>query len=139
MLGLERSRALQEIDTYRAFGEAVRTDKRQILSLLISLKDDGKRIAGYGASVKANTVTNYCGIGSDFIDYCCEADPAKLGRALPGSDLPIRSVDVLHEDRPDFVLIFPWNHREQIMEQLSFVREWGGRFIARTPELRILD
>jgi 2-polyprenyl-3-methyl-5-hydroxy-6-metoxy-1,4-benzoquinol methylase len=139
MLRLEGSRRLQEVDTYRAFGEAVRADKRQILSLLISVKEDGKRIAGYGASVKANTVTNYCGIGSDFLDYCCELDPTKQGRVLPGSDLPICGVDVLEEDRPDFVLIFPWNHREQIMKQLSFVRSWGGRFLARTPELRILD
>jgi SAM-dependent methyltransferase len=139
MLRLEGSRGLQEVDTYRAFGEAVRADKRQILSLLISMKEDGKRIAGYGASVKTNTVTNYCGIGSDFIDYCCELDPAKHGRVLPGSELPICGVDVLEEDRPDFVFIFPWNHREQIMEQLSFVRSWGGRFLARTPELLILD
>ena len=122
MLRLEETHGLQEVETYLAFGGEVRADKRQILSLLISLKDDGKRIAGYGASVKANTLLNYCGIGSDFIDYCCEFNPMKQGGLLPGSDIAVCGPDVLEEDRPDFVLIFPWNHREQIMEQLSFVR-----------------
>jgi 2-polyprenyl-3-methyl-5-hydroxy-6-metoxy-1,4-benzoquinol methylase len=139
MLRLEERRGLQDIETYLAFGDVVRADKRQILSRLISAKDDGKRIAGYGASVKANTMTNYCGIGSDFIDYCCERDPAKQGRVLPGSDLPIFAPDQLKDDRPDFVFIFPWHHREQIMEQLSFVRNWGGRFLVRTPDLRVFD
>jgi hypothetical protein len=139
MLDRERSHGLHEVETYRKFGEDVRADKRQILSQLIALKEEGKRIAGYGASVKANTLVNYCGLGRDFIDYCCELDPNKQGRVLPGTDLPISSPELLNEDRPDFVLIFPWNHREQIMEQLSFVRSWGGRFLARTPELRILD
>ena len=139
MLEREEELGLQRIETYRAFGDQVRADKREILSQLISAKDDGKRIAGYGASVKANTMLNYCGIGSDFIDYCCELDPAKQGRVLPGSDLAIREPDVLKEDRPDFVFIFPWNHREQIMEQLSFIRSWGGRFLVRTPQLQIFD
>jgi 2-polyprenyl-3-methyl-5-hydroxy-6-metoxy-1,4-benzoquinol methylase len=139
LLASEESRGLQEIDTYRRFGEDVRADKREILSLLESLKAEGKRIAGYGASVKANTLVNYVRIGSELIEYCCDAERAKHGRVLPGTDIAIRSPDVLEEDRPDFVLIFPWNHREQIMEQLSFVRDWGGRFLARTPELRILD
>jgi 2-polyprenyl-3-methyl-5-hydroxy-6-metoxy-1,4-benzoquinol methylase len=139
MLQLEESRGLKEVETYRAFGEDVRADKRQILSQLISVKDDGKRIAGYGASVKANTLLNYCGIGSDFIDYCCELHPTKQGRVLPGSDIAICGPDVLKEDRPDFVLIFPWNHREEIMEQLSFVRAWGGRFLVRAPELRVFE
>jgi 2-polyprenyl-3-methyl-5-hydroxy-6-metoxy-1,4-benzoquinol methylase len=139
MLLLERSRGLHEVATYRAFGEKVRADKRQILSLLISVKEDRKRIAGYGASVKANTLLNYCGIGSDFIDYCCELTPEKQGRVMPGSDLSVCEPGVLREDKPDFVLIFPWNHREQIMEQLSFVRSWGGRFLVRTPDLRVFD
>ena len=139
MLLLEESRGLQEIETYRAFGEEVRADKRQILSQLISVKEDGKRIAGYGASVKANTMLNYCGIGCDFIDYCCELNPAMQGRVLPGSDLAICDPDLLKEDRPDFVLIFPWHHREQIMEQLSFVRSWGGRFLVRAPDLRVFE
>ncbi len=114
-------------------------DKRQILSALISVKEEGKRIAGYGASVKANTLVNYCGLGSDFIDYCCDLDEWKHGRVLPGTEIAITGPDQLKEDRPDFVLIFPWNHREQIMEQLSFVRSWGGRFLARAPELRVFE
>jgi SAM-dependent methyltransferase len=139
MLLLEESRGLQQVETYRAFGEEVRADKRQILSMLISVKEDGKRIAGYGPSVKGNTLLNYCGIGSDFIDYCCELNPAKQGRVLPGSDIEICDPDLLKQDRPDFVLIFPWNHREQIMQQLSFVRSWGGRFLVRAPELRVFE
>jgi SAM-dependent methyltransferase len=139
MLQLEESRGLQETETYRAFGDAVRGDKRQILSTLISVKEEGKRIAGYGPSVKGNTLLNFCGIGGDFIDYCCEFNPAKQGRVLPGSEIEIRDPELLKEDRPDFVLIFPWNHRDQIMEQLSFVRSWGGRFLVRAPDLRVFD
>jgi SAM-dependent methyltransferase len=139
MLELEDSHGLAGVDTYLAFGEAARVDKRQILSRLIAAKEDGLRIAGYGASVKGNTMLNFCGMGSDFIDYCCELNERRQGRMLPGSDIEIVGPQALEEDRPDLVLIFPWNHREQIVEQLSFVRNWGGRFLARTPDFRELD
>lgn len=139
MLRLEEEQGMHELETYRGLGQRARADKRQILALLISVKEAGKRIAGYGASVKGNTMLNYCGIGRDFIDYCCEANPAKQGRLLPGSHIPICPPDVLMSDRPDFVFIFPWNFRDEIMEQLSFVRSWEGRFLVRAPDLRVFE
>lgn len=139
MLALEQSHGLHDIEIYRAFGEAARADRDEIVSRLKALKEDGKRIAGYGASVKANTLVHYCGIADGFIEYCCESDEKKHGRVLPGTEIAIVDPAHLEEDVPDFVFIFPWNHREQITEQLAFVRSWGGRFLARTPDFRVLD
>ena len=105
----------------------------------IDLKEQGLRIVGYGAPAKGNTLLNYCGVRRDFIDYTCDLNPHKQGHFLPGSHIPIRSPDALREDRPDVVLILPWNLKDEIMEQLGFIREWGGRFAARTPELTLLS
>ncbi len=106
---------------------------------LIDLKEQGLRVAGYGAPAKGNTLLNYCGLGRDFIDYTCDLNPHKQGHFLPGSHIPIRSPEALREDKPDVVLILPWNLKDEIIEQLSFIREWGGRFAARTPELTLLS
>ena len=113
-------------------------DKRQILRFLIDLKAEGLRVVGYGAPAKGNTLLNYCGVWRDFIDYTCDLNPHKQGHLLPGSHIPIRSPDTIREDKPDVVLILLWNLTEQIVEQLSFIREWGGRFAARAPELTLL-
>jgi len=133
----ERAAGFEDLATYTRYGERVVADKRQILSLMIGLKEEGKRIAGYGAPAKGNTLLNYCGIGRDFIDYTCDLNPHKQGHFLPGSHIPIRAPDVLREDRPDVVLILPWNLRAEIIEQLGFIREWGGRFATRTPQLAL--
>jgi SAM-dependent methyltransferase len=122
---------------YEDFGRRVATDKRAILSLLIELKRDGRRIAGYGAPAKGNTLLNYCGIGTDMVGYTCDLNPEKQGHLLPGSRIPIRSPDVLREDRPDVVWILPWNLKDEITEQLAFIREWGGRFAVRAPDLQL--
>ena len=106
---------------------------------LIDLKEQGLRVAGYGAPAKGNTLLNYCGVGRDFIDYTCDLNPHKQGHFLPGSHIPIRSPEALREDKPDVVLILPWNLKDEIVEQLGFIREWGGRFAARTPELTLLS
>jgi SAM-dependent methyltransferase len=135
----ERKAGYEQIDTYLAYNSRVEQDKRQILSFLIELKRQGLRIAGYGAPAKGNTLLNYCGIGCDFIDYTCDLNPHKQGHFLPGSHIPIRSPEALREDRPDVVLILPWNLKDEIVEQLSFIGEWGGRFAARTPELTLLS
>jgi SAM-dependent methyltransferase len=137
---LERERAagLDQLETYARYDERVRADKRDILSFLIGLKREGRRIAGYGAPAKGNTLLNFCGIGTDFLAYTCDLNPHKQGHLLPGSHVPIHAPDVLREDRPDVVLILPWNLRDEIVEQLAFVREWGGRFAARSPELALL-
>jgi SAM-dependent methyltransferase len=127
------------LETYLSYGRRVEADKRQILGFLIDLKQKGQRVIGYGAPAKGNTLLNYCGVGRDFIDYTCDLNPHKQGHFLPGSHIPIRSPETIREDKPDVVLILPWNLKDEIVQQLSFIREWGGRFAARTPELTLLS
>jgi SAM-dependent methyltransferase len=133
----ERAAGFERLETYTGYGDKVVADKRQILQFLIGLKDQGRRVIGYGAPAKGNTMLNYCGVRRDFLDYTCDLNPHKQGHFLPGSHIPIRSPEAIREDRPDVVWILPWNLREEIMEQLSFIREWGGQFAARTPELTL--
>ncbi|HEV2981797.1 MAG TPA: class I SAM-dependent methyltransferase [Solirubrobacteraceae bacterium] len=134
----ERSAGYEDLETYLGYGRRVEADKRQILNFLIGLKDQGLRVVGYGAPAKGNTLLNFCGIRRDFLEYTCDLNPHKQDHFLPGSHIPIRSPDALREDRPDVIVILPWNIKDEIVEQLSFIREWGGRFAARTPELTLL-
>jgi SAM-dependent methyltransferase len=134
----ERAAGFERLQIYLGYGQRVEADKRQILSFLISLKEQGLRVVGYGAPAKGNTLLNYCGVRQDFVEYTCDLNPHKQGHFLPGSHIPIRSPDAIREDKPDVVLIMPWNLTQEIVEQLSFIREWGGRFAARTPELALL-
>jgi hypothetical protein len=127
------------LDLYTGYGPKVAEEKRQILERLIALKRQGDRIVGYGAPAKGNTLLNYCGVGTDFLDYTCDLNPHKQGHLLPGTHIPIRSPDTLREDKPDVVLILPWNLKDEIMEQLSFIREWNGRFAARAPDLQLFE
>jgi SAM-dependent methyltransferase len=138
LLAREEAAGYSRLEIYEAFGREVAADKRAILSLLVELKRDGRRIAGYGAPAKGNTLLNYCGIGTDMVDYTCDLNPEKQGHLLPGSRIPIRSPDVLRADRPDVVWILPWNLKDEISEQLAFIREWGGRFAVRAPDLKLL-
>jgi SAM-dependent methyltransferase len=135
----ERAAGYEDLDTYLGYGRRVERDKRQILAFLIELKEQGLSIAGYGAPAKGNTLLNYCGVGRDFIDYTCDLNPHKQGHFLPGSHIPIRSPEEIRELRPDVVLILPWNLKDEIVTQLGFIREWGGRFAARTPELTLIS
>jgi hypothetical protein len=137
LLERERAAGFDDIAMYEAYGKRVAEDKREILSFLIGLKDEGKRIVGYGAPAKGNTLLNYCGVGTDMVDYTCDLNPHKQGHFLPGTHIPIRAPETIRGDQPDVVLILPWNLKDEIMEQLSFVREWGGQFAARAPELRL--
>ncbi len=134
----ERAAGYEQLDTYLGYSRRVERDKRQILGFLIDLKEQGLRIAGYGAPAKGNTMLNYCGVGPDLVDYTCDLNPRKQGCLLPGSHIPIRSPEAIAEDRPDVVLILPWNLKDEIVEQLGYIRDWGGRFAARTPELTLL-
>jgi hypothetical protein len=138
LLERERAAGLDDLATYAHYDARLRADKRDVLSFLIELKRQGKRIAGYGAPAKGNTLLNFCGIGTDFLDYTCDLNPHKQDHLLPGSHIPIRAPDALREDRPDVVLILPWNLKDEITEQLAFVREWGGQFAVRAPELALL-
>lgn len=134
---LERTAKLDDISTYRAFSEQVKRTKWQILEFLIQAKKSGKRIAAYGAAAKGNTLMNYCGIRTDFIDYVVDRNPRKQNHYLPGSHIPVQSTDAIRETRPDFVFILPWNLRAEISEQMAFIREWGGRFVVPIPNIEV--
>jgi hypothetical protein len=138
LLEREKAAGLEAAAPYRAFAERVRRVKRQFLRFLVDAKEEGKSIAGYGAAAKGNTLLNYCGIGPDFLDYTVDRSPHKQGRFLPGTRIPILGPDRIRETRPDYVLILPWNLKDEIMEQMADVRSWGGRFVVAIPEVRVL-
>jgi SAM-dependent methyltransferase len=123
---------------YETFGERVKNTKRRLLSFLIAAKDAGKSIAAYGAPGKGNTLLNYCGVRTDFIDYTVDRNPKKQGNHLPGSRIPIRHPEEIRRTRPDYLLILPWNLKEEIMTQNAFIREWGGRFVLPIPQVQVL-
>jgi hypothetical protein len=126
------------METYRAFDEQVKATKRRILAFLVDAKRDGKTIVGYGAPGKGNTLLNYCGIRSDFLDYTVDRNPYKHGKFLPGTHIPIFAPEKIRETRPDYVFILPWNLKDEIREQLSYIREWGGRCVVPIPDVEIL-
>jgi len=134
----ERNDGLETLAYYEAFGEKVRETKRKLLEFLIGARRAGKRIVGYGAPAKGNTLLVYCGIRGDFLDYTVDRSPHKQGRYLPGSRIPIRAPEAIFETRPDYVLILPWNLSEEIAGQMAGIREWGGRFVVAIPEVAVL-
>jgi SAM-dependent methyltransferase len=134
----EAAAGLHSVDGHADFGARVEEDKRATLSFLIGLREQGLRIAGYGAPAKGNTLLNFCGIGRELVEFTVDRNPYKQGRYLPGSEIPIRAPGALREACPDIVLILPWNIAGEIIEQLAEVREWGGRFAARTPRMELL-
>jgi hypothetical protein len=135
----EHEQGFDRLETYLGFSEEVKQDKWDLLEFLIARRREGSRIVAYGAPAKGNTLLNYCGVGRDLIEYTCDLNPHKQGHYLPGTRIPIRAPEAIRETQPDLVFILPWNLREEIMEQLSFIRDWGGRFVVRTPELRVYD
>jgi len=139
LLARERAAGLDGIDAYRAFGEQVRETKRGLLEFLVGAKRAGKRIVCYGAAAKGNTLLNYCGIRSDFIDYAVDLSPHKQGCFLPGVHIPVYAPGRIQETRPDFVLILPWNLRDEIVAQMAGIRAWGGRFVVPIPQVKVLD
>jgi hypothetical protein len=132
-LGLDR------METYTNFGERVKESKRALLELLIQLRRNGKRVAGYGAPGKGNTLLNYCGIRADFVEFTVDRNPYKHGRFLPGTHIPIYPPERIREYRPDYILILPWNLKAEIIAQLAYAREWGAKFIVPIPTARILQ
>jgi len=135
----ELNAGLNDRKIYQAFGERVRALKRSLVGLLIALVNDGKRIVGYGAPAKGNTLLNYCGIGVDFLPFTTDRNVFKQGLLLPGTRIPIRPPEAIFDEKPDFVLILPWNLREEITSQLAGIRAWGGKFIVPIPQPAILD
>ncbi|MGB3564051.1 MAG: class I SAM-dependent methyltransferase [Thermoanaerobaculia bacterium] len=139
LLDRERAAGFDDLDHYLSFGEQVKETKRKLLSFLVRLKNEGKSIAGYGAPAKGNTLLNYCGVGTDFIDYTVDRSPHKQGRYLPGTRIPIYAPEHLSETRPDYVLILPWNLKEEIIEQVTDLSSWGGQFFVAIPEVTVLS
>ena len=133
----ELAAGLERPETYAAFAEQVHETKRRLLEFLIGARRRGKRVAGYGAPGKGNTLLNYCGIRTDFLDYTVDRNPYKQGKFLPGTHIPIRAPEAIFETRPDYLLVLPWNLREEIFEQMHAIRGWGGRFVIPIPELTV--
>jgi SAM-dependent methyltransferase len=135
----ELAYGLDDLSTYDLFAEQVRETKRKILDFLIDAKRTGKTIAGYGAPGKGNTLLNYCGIRTDFLDYTVDRNPYKHGRYTPGTHIPIFAPDKIRETKPDYVFILPWNFKDEIMEQMADIRDWGACFVVPIPELTVID
>jgi SAM-dependent methyltransferase len=134
----ELAAGLDRMETYATFAEQVMESKRKLLELLIHLRREGKRVAGYGAPGKGNTLLNYCGIRTDFLEFTVDRNPYKHGRFLPGTHIPIYPVERIREKRPEYILILPWNLKDEIIAQLGYVRQWGAKFIVPIPLPRII-
>jgi hypothetical protein len=128
-----------KMDAYADFASKTVDIKQKLLQILIELKQNGKTIVGYGAPGKGNTLLNYCGIRTDFLDYTVDRNPYKHGRYTPGTHIQIFPPDRIQIDRPDFVLILPWNLKSEIVKQISFIKEWGGKIIIPIPEPKVID
>jgi len=139
LLARERAAGLERAQTYRSFAEQVRATKRSLLKFLIGAKEQGKRVVGYGAPAKGNTLLNYCGVRSDLLEFTVDRSPHKQGRFLPGVHIPIRAPEAIAQAKPDYVLILPWNIKDEIVEQMRGIRAWGGRFVVPIPETRVLE
>jgi SAM-dependent methyltransferase len=133
----EQSAGYSKLETYSRFAEQVKETKRKLLEFLIRAKRSGKFIVGYGAPGKGNTLLNYCAIRTDFLDYTVDRSPHKQGKFLPGTRIPVCSPDRIRETRPDYLLILPWNLKDEIIQQTSYIREWGGQFVVPIPEVTV--
>ena len=137
MRGHEEAEGFKTMERYRSFGEQVKETKRKLLDFLIRVKREGKTVAGYGAPGKGNTLLNYCGIRTDFLDYTVDRSPYKQGKHLPGTHIPIFRPDRIFETKPDYLLILPWNFKDEIMEQMAAVHKWGCQFVVPIPEVTL--
>jgi SAM-dependent methyltransferase len=138
LLERETNAGYLTLEPYLRFEEQVRAAKRDLLEFLIGLKREGKTIVGYGAPAKGNTLLNYCRIGTDFLEYTVDKSPHKQGHYLPGTHVPILAPEAIAETRPDVVFILPWNLKDEIMGELSFISEWGGQFAVRAPQVELV-
>jgi len=135
----EEAAGLSKIESYASFSEHVEETKYALLEFLIHARKTGKQVAGYGAPGKGNTLLNYCGIRSDLLAYTVDRNPYKQGKFLPGSHIPIFAPERIREAKPDYVLILPWNLKDEIVQQLAYIREWGGKFVVPIPGVRVSD
>src|SRR5947209_6058983 len=139
LLNTEREAGLDRVDPYRRFAAGAQKVKRDLLRFLIDAKESGKRVAGYGAPAKGNTLLNYCGIRTDLLPFTVDRSPHKQGTLLPGTRIPVHAPNDLVDAKPDYVLILPWNIKDEITQQMRCVRDWGGRFVVPIPHLQVLD
>lgn len=135
----ERDLGMLGLEYYRSFASQVEDTKRKLLAFLIQAKNEGKSVVGYGAPGKGNTLLNYCGIRTDFLDYTVDRNPYKHGRFTPGTHIPIFAPERIADTRPDYILILPWNLKDEIITQLAYAREWGARFVVPIPETRVYE
>src|SRR5579864_1527504 len=133
----EEAAGCMRLEHYSSFGEQVERTKRGLLQFLIQTREAGKSIAGYGAPGKGNTLLNYCGIRTDFLEYTVDRSPYKQGKFTPGTHIPICAPEKIDQTKPDFLLILPWNLKDEIMKQMAHIRQWGGQFIVPIPEVRL--
>ena len=134
----ERNLGFDTLEAHRSFSRRVNETKWRLLEFLIARRREGKRIAGYGAPGKGNTLLNFCGIRTDLLAYTVDRNPYKQGQFLPGTHIPIKHPEALEQDRPDYILILPWNLKDEIVEQLACAREWGAQFVVPIPEVQVL-
>ena len=138
LLEREVDAGFTELSYYLSFGDRVKKTKRNILDFMIRAKEKNETIVGYGAPAKGNTLLNYCGISTDFIEYTVDLNPYKQGRFLPGSHIPIYSPEKVVETKPDYLLILPWNLKDEIIQQMHFVRDWGCKFLLLIPQVEVV-
>ncbi|SRR5579883_127239 len=134
----EKKYGLDKIATYQDFSRKIVKLKHELLEFVINAKKQGKKIAGYGAPAKGNTLLNYCGIFTDLLPFTVDLNPFKQNRFLPGTRIPVFHPDKIKEEKPDYLLLLPWNIKDEIMEQMSYIKEWGGKFIVPIPSLEII-
>jgi hypothetical protein len=139
MLESEAAAGLQQVDTYLAFQARAEKVKNDLLMFLVEQRRAGAQVAAYGAAAKGNTLLNYAGVKPDLVSFVCDAAASKQGRLMPGSHIPIVHPDVLKQERPDYVLILPWNIAGEVIRDHAGIAEWGGRFVVAVPELLILN
>jgi hypothetical protein len=135
--GKEAAASLDRLEGYEGFAGRVEQARRSLIEFLGSAAGQGHKVAAYGAAAKGNTLLNYCRVGRDWISFVADRSPAKQGRLLPGSRIPIRAPDAIFAERPDYVLILPWNLRDEISQQLAAIRDWGGQFVTAIPDIRV--
>lgn len=135
----EINMGLQNLATYENFAEKVNKTKRELLSFLIKAKKDGKTIAAYGAAAKGNTLLNYCGISTDFIGCVADKNPVKQGCLLPGSHIPVVAPEFIESMKPDYLLVLPWNIKNEVIKQMSVIRTWGGKFVVPIPTVEVIE
>jgi hypothetical protein len=137
VLADEAQAGLDKAEGYDSFAQQVKESKFALVDFLLSAAMQGKKVAGYGAPGKSATLLHYCGIGKDLIEYTVDRSPYKQGRFLPGSRIPIYHPDRIRETKPQYVVILPWNLKDEIMEQLQYIREWGGSFVVPIPKVTV--